>query len=115
MFSDNTEKESLSDYWNTELPRVPVIMLVLDFTLHGCQSLKEKRSRLHGLRQRFGKATGVAVAECGHQNEHGRAQWSFVATASDARIVQRALQEIEEYAALSLDAELVAARSFELN
>lgn len=106
---------TLSDHWNTELPRVPVIMLVLDFHLHGCQSLKEKRGRLHGLRQRFGKSTAVAVAECGFQNDHARAQWSFVATAADTRVAQRALQEIEDYAAQFVDAELIAARSFELN
>jgi len=110
-----TKKVTLTDHWNTQLPRVPVIMLVLDFHLHGCQSLKEKRTRLHGLRQRFGKNTAVAVAECGHQNEHGRAQWSFVATAADSRVAQRALQEIEDFAAQSVDAELIAARAFELN
>ncbi len=90
-------------------------MLVLEFHLHGCQSLKEKRGRLQGLRQRFGKGTGVAVCESDHQNEHGRAQWSFVATAADPKVIERALQEIEEYAAESVDAELTSARSFELN
>ncbi len=115
MPQKETKKVTLSEHWNTELPRVPVIMLVLDFHLHGCQSLKEKRTRLHGLRQRFGKSTAVAVAECGHQNEHGRAQWSFVATAADSRVAQRALQEIEDYAAQSVDAELIAVRLFELN
>lgn len=90
-------------------------MLVLEFHLHGCDSLKDKRHRMHGLRQRFGKGTGVAVCESDHQNVHSLAQWSFVATAADPKVVERALQEIEEYAALSVDAELTSARSFELN
>jgi len=92
-----------------------VILLVLDFHLHGCLSLKEKRSRLQGLRQRFGKGTGVAVSESDHQDSHTHAQWSFVATSTDPLVVRRSLQEIEDYAAQSVDAELVAARSFELN
>lgn len=87
----------------------------MEFHLHGCQSLKEKRGRLQGLRQRFGKSTGVAVSESDHQNSHSRAQWSFVATAADAQVVARSLQEIEDYAALSVDAELVSVQSFELN
>ena len=91
------------------------MMLVLEFHLHGCQSLKEKRSRLQGLRQRFGKSTGVAVCESDHQNEHRKAEWSFVATAAAPSIVERSLQEIQEYAAQFVDAELTAARSFELN
>ena len=101
--------------WDTSLPPVPVLLMVLEFHLHVCTSLKEKRARLGGLRQRFGKGTGVAVCESDYQNSHHRAQWSFVATASALANAQQTLQSIEDYAAQFLDAELVSARSFELN
>ena len=101
--------------WSTDIPPVPVILMVLEFHLHGCSSLKEKRARLGGLRQRFGKGVGVAVCESDFQNSHTRAQWSFVATASSTVSAQQTLQEIETWAAQFLDAELLSARSFELN
>ncbi len=101
--------------WDTDLPPVPVSLLVLEFHVHGCGSLKEKRARLGGLRQRFGKRAGVAVCESAHQNSHSRAQWSFVATAADGLLAQKALQEIEVFASRFVDAELMSARIFELN
>ena len=109
--NDHSEPAS----WDTNLPAVPVALLVLHFHVHGCGSLKEKRSRLSGLRSRFGKSTSVAVCESAYQNSHTEAQWSFVATGADPALVSRSLQEIENYAAAFVDAELLSAQTFSLN
>ena len=38
-------------------------LLELEFHIPGCKSLKEKRGRLAGMRDRFGRLTNVAVCE----------------------------------------------------
>ena len=38
-------------------------VLTLDLHLEGCQSLKEKRARTRGVRDRFGRLSQVAVCE----------------------------------------------------
>jgi len=101
--------------WQSDLPPIPVVVLVLEFQIHGARSLKDKRARLSGLRQRFGKSTSIAVCESDHQDSHSYSQWSFVATASDPVVVERTLQEIETWAAQSVDAELVSAKNYALN
>ena len=85
-----------------------VAVLQIDFFLSGCGSLKEKRRRLKGLRDKYGRAANVAVCESDHQNTHQRAQWSFVATASSPEVVERTLTEIERSVQLGVDAELVS-------
>ena len=87
----------------------------VEFRLEACHSLKDKRARLAGLRQRFGKSMGLAVCESGHQDELSRAQWCFVATAADAITATRALDEVEQYVTSNLDAQVLNIRTFELN
>ncbi|MGE0625630.1 MAG: DUF503 domain-containing protein [Pseudomonadales bacterium] len=84
-----------------------VRLLIVDFRLGGCRSLKEKRQRLKGLRERFGKATNVAVCESAFQDALQRAQWSFVATSANGDVAERALSEILQSIQLSVDAELI--------
>jgi len=86
---------------------VNVCLLIVDFRLGGCRSLKEKRQRLKGLRERFGKATNVAVCESGFQDVLQRAQWSFVATAASGDVAERALSDILQTLQFSVDAELI--------
>ena len=69
--------------------------------------MKEKRHRLKGIRERFGKSTGVAVCESDFQDSHQRAQWSFVSAASSSDVVARSLDEIIRGLELSVDAQLV--------
>ena len=83
-----------------------VSLLTVDFHLGGCRSLKEKRKRLSGIRDRFGKQTGVAVCESDYQDSHQRAQWSFVATASSPEVVGKALADIVSGLELNVDAVL---------
>lgn len=79
----------------------------IEFHLSGCRSLKDKRQRLKGMRERFGRAANVAVCESQHQDSLQRAQWSFVAAASSADVVEQTLGEIERNVQMSVDAELV--------
>lgn len=82
-------------------------VLALDFHLAGCASLKEKRSRLVRLRDKFGRVANLAVCETGYQDVHQRARWSVVAVADDARVVERSLAEVERWAAQTVDATIV--------
>ena len=79
-------------------------MLQLEFHLSGCASLKEKRGRLAGLRDRFGRLTNVAVCESDFADVLQRAQWSFVAIGSDTRVVNQTLDAVERDVVLHLDA-----------
>lgn len=81
--------------------------MTIDFYLGGCRSLKEKRQRMNGLRERYGRAHNVAVAETGYQDLLQRAQWTFVATSSSRDVVDRALTDIERHLQGAVDAELV--------
>ncbi len=81
--------------------------MTIDFHLGGCRSLKEKRQRLKGLRERFGKAPNVAVCESDYQDAHQRAQWSFIATAANGAVAEKSLAEILQNIEISVDAELV--------
>ena len=81
--------------------------MTIDFRLGGCRSLKEKRQRLKGMRERFGKLPNVAVCESGYQDVHQRAQWSFIATAASGDVAEKSLREILSSIELAVDAELI--------
>lgn len=82
-------------------------VLRLRFLLHGCRSLKEKRQRLGGLRDRFGKSTSIAVCESDYQDSHQHGEWTFVAVAQTTRLVDQMLGEIERQVFDVTDAQVV--------
>lgn len=82
----------------------------VDFYVAGCRSLKEKRQRLNGMRERFGRANNIAVCESDHQDLLQRAQWTFVAAAASRDVVDRTLTDIERNLHGSVDAELIEVR-----
>lgn len=82
-------------------------ILKIDFYVAGCRSLKEKRQRLNGIRERYGRSNNVAVCESGHQDLLQRAEWTFVAVASERDVVDRTLTDIERNLQGSVDAELI--------
>lgn len=84
-----------------------VQILRVEFFLGSCRSLKEKRQRLGGLRERYGKQVNVAVCESAFQDSLQQAQWSFVACAADGLVVEKTLVDIERGLQLSVDAEIV--------
>jgi uncharacterized protein YlxP (DUF503 family) len=82
-------------------------VLRLRFLLRGCRSLKEKRQRLGGLRDRFGKSTSIAVCESDYQDSHQHSEWTFVAVAQTTRLVDQMLGEIEQKVYEMTDAAVV--------
>ena len=79
-------------------------ILTLRFRLPGNRSLKDKRRRLNGLRDRFGKLPGIAVCESGLQDSTQEAEWSFVAVGTTRAIVDQSLDKIEDWIVESVDA-----------
>ena len=81
-----------------------IAILTLNFHLEGCASLKEKRQRLSGLRDRFGRLPNVAVCESGEPDTMQSAEWSFVVVAGTRALADKQVSEIETFVAESLDA-----------
>jgi uncharacterized protein len=86
--------------------RMLIGLLKVSFVLPGCRSLKEKRQRLGGLRERYGRQVNVAVCESNYQNVHDRSEWSFVAVALTNRLVEQILGDIEQRIAETVDASI---------
>ncbi len=79
-------------------------IMTVQFHLPGCASLKDKRQRLQGVRDRFGREPGIAICESAHQDSHDRAQWTYLAMATDAVVVERQLTMIERFLVENVDA-----------
>ena len=91
-----------------------IVMLVLDFRLDGCMSLKEKRGRLSGIRDRFGHQPNLAVCESDFHDSWKNAQWSFVAMAGDGTIVDATLEKVVLKIESEIDAQIVGSHREEL-
>ena len=87
-----------------------ITVLVVEFHLEGCSSLKEKRQRLFGLRNRVGKLINVRLCESGYQNDHQRSEWSFVIIANDDSTLSRTISNIENDFENKVDALIVNMR-----
>ncbi len=83
-------------------------LMVVEFHLEGCRSLKDKRSRLRGMRDRLGKHRSIAVAEIGHQNILYRSEWAFLVIAQNQQLVDKILMGIEKDLTSLVDASIVA-------
>ena len=73
-----------------------IAILTLTFSLPGCSSLKEKRQRMGGIHERFGRNPAVAVCESGEHNRHDASEWSFVVAAISKREVESLCSQIED-------------------
>lgn len=71
-------------------------ILTMTFSLPGCGSLKEKRQRIGGMHERFGRTPSVAVCESGGHNQHDTSEWSFVVVANSKREVESQCSQIED-------------------
>lgn len=71
-------------------------ILTFTFSLPGCSSLKEKRQRMGGMHERFGRNPAVAVCESGELNRHDASEWSFVVVATTKREIESLCSQIEE-------------------
>lgn len=59
-------------------------------------SIKEKRARTKGLRDKWGKQVNMAVVESGYQDCWQEAEWTFVCAANDRAMVDRAFSKLEQ-------------------
>ncbi len=88
-------------------------ILTLSFSLPGCRSLKEKRQRIGGLHERFGRNPAVAVCESGELDRHDASEWSFVVVGVTRREIESVCSQIEEKIQSSVDARVMdAVREF---
>jgi len=69
-------------------------VLEVTFRLEGCQSLKEKRSRMSGLK-RLKEQEQVLVFESDYQDQHQISKWTLVAGASSERVVDQIVDQLE--------------------
>ena len=84
-------------------------ILTLSFSLPGCRSLKEKRQRIGGLHERFGRNPAVAVCESGELDRHDASEWSFVVVGVTRREIESVCSQIEEKIQSSVDARVMDA------
>jgi len=69
-------------------------ILSVEFHLDGCRSLKERRGRLGGLRDRFGRNPRLALCES-PGDDPTQSRWTFAALAGDRRGVDELLGQVE--------------------
>lgn len=69
--------------------------ITIELIFPGCRSLKEKRARLRGIRERLGKQAFIAIAESGYQDFHDRSEWSIVVLAQNNKLFDQILSDID--------------------
>lgn len=82
-------------------------ILTFTFSLPDCRSLKEKRQRIGGLHQRFGRNPAVAVCESDEHDTLDISVWSFVVAANNKREVESLCSQIENKIQDAVDARVV--------
>ncbi|PMR75198.1 DUF503 domain-containing protein [Billgrantia endophytica] len=73
-----------------------IAVLTMKVSLPGCASLKEKRQRMGGLHERFGRNPSVAVCESADHDRLEASEWSFVVTGTSSLQVESLCSEIED-------------------
>lgn len=81
--------------------------LAFRFRFPGCQSLKEKRGRMRGLRDRFGKNPMLSVCEMGSADSHQFSEWAFIACSLERALIDKNFSQIETFVSSSMDVEIV--------
>lgn len=89
--------------------------MVVDFHLDGCRSLKEKRSCLSGLRERYGRQTNVAAFESDYADSLDHGQWSFIVAASAPGPVSSQINKMLESIESQVDALIVDVQTWRLD
>ncbi len=84
-----------------------IAVLTFTFSLPGCTSLKEKRQRMGGMHERFGRHPAIAVCESGELDRHNASQWSFVVVATSRRDVESHCSQIEDRIQQTVDARII--------
>ena len=86
-----------------------IAILTLTFALPGCRSLKEKRQRMGGLHERFGRNPAIAVCESGDHDRHDASEWTFVVVGATSREVASLCSEIEDRLQRTVDGRVMEA------
>ncbi|NLY58544.1 MAG: DUF503 domain-containing protein [Gammaproteobacteria bacterium] len=73
-----------------------IAILTMTFSLPGCTSLKEKRQRMGGMHERYGRNPAVAVCESGARDSLDSSEWSMVVVGSSVQEVDSLCSEIED-------------------
>lgn len=81
-------------------------LLTLKISLPGCRSLKEKRQRIGGMHERFGRNPAIAVCESAARDDLESSEWSFVVTGISQREVEAQCSLIEEKVQRCVDGRL---------
>ena len=71
-------------------------ILTMVFSMTGCSSLKEKRQRMGGMHERFGRNPAVAVCESGEHDRHDASEWTFVVVGISKREIESLCSQIED-------------------
>lgn len=91
-----------------------ISVLTLSISLPGCGSLKEKRQRMGGLHERFGRNPAVAVCESGDHDRLEASEWTFVVTGNERRKIDALVSEIEDKVQRTVDGRLLDAHREDL-
>jgi uncharacterized protein YlxP (DUF503 family) len=73
---------------------MPIGVLTLHIQLPGCESLKQKRSRVRPMLSRLHREFNISVAEMGAQDHRSEAMLACCLVNSDCAHIQRSLQVI---------------------
>ncbi len=84
-------------------------ILTLRISLPGCRSLKEKRQRMGGLHERFGRNPAVAVCESAEHDRLDTSEWTFVVAAMSSQKVDSLCSEIEDKIQRTVDGRVMEA------
>lgn len=82
-------------------------LLTVEFIVPGCRSLKEKRGRLLGMKDKFGREPNMAVCESDYHDDLDRAQWSFVAVGNSKKVLSQMLARVENHVEEMVDAVVI--------
>jgi hypothetical protein len=71
--------------------------LTIELYLPGCNSLKQKRSRLKPLLARLHREFNISAAEIDHNDQHRSALIACAIVSNDVKHVQRVLEKIPDW------------------
>jgi uncharacterized protein YlxP (DUF503 family) len=70
-------------------------VVILTFRYPGCRSLKEKRHRTGGFRERLGRQTGIAIGEVRDQSSLKQGEWHVAVLANSRALLDQRLATVE--------------------
>ena len=82
-------------------------ILTISFSLPGCGSLKEKRQRMGGLHERFGRNPAVAICESGELDKHEASEQTLVIVATSKNKIESLCSQIEEKIQRTVDGRIM--------